>query len=347
VSSALSQIQTSSRQRGAALILALVVVTIVVVLAASVSSDFLLALRRVENQLQSQQGQAYLRGAETIAREVLQTDFKDANTKDHVSETWLEQEQNFDLEGVGVLRGRLSDLQGRFNLNSLVGGKDPPQGQPFTAEQLLFKRLLENLPMDEPPDPIQAAEITRSVVDWIDLDNNTVPQGGAETPFYSSLEVPMKAGNHGRLYSTSELMWVKGMTGEIYEQLKPLVTAVLPAAAALNVNTASAQVLQAMFDGGTLSEAEQLVLERDGEEDNWNGGYESVDKFNEVFKQLSGNDNSGNGNNNQTVETTVRSDYFLLTADVLFLERIFYMRSVLKREEDGRVKVIARSYTDI
>ncbi|MBL4826481.1 MAG: type II secretion system minor pseudopilin GspK [Spongiibacteraceae bacterium] len=328
------------QQRGAALILALLIVSVVVILASALSSDFLLALRRVENQLHSQQAHAYLRGAEVMARQVLQMDFKNANNKiDHISEGWLEIEQNMLLDQ-GQMSGRLSDLQGRFNLNDLPG---TVTGGKYTPSQLQFIRLLKELNLERPLDQLEAEELTRAVIDWIDTNENTDLRGGAETPYYSSgedLKVPMRAGNQA-LNSISELMWIKGMSKEIYLALSPLIS-VLPEGSKINVNTASAEVLQAMIDNGSGTEGEQLVRDRDGDETNPSQGYGTTEDFINQFTAITGMKKADVPDN-----IRVDSEYFLLSAQTLFMDRIFLSQSVLHRDADGKAQVIIRSYTGI
>lgn len=329
---------TTKQQRGAALVLALLILSIVVILAATLASDSLLALRRVENQIYSQQAYAYLRGAEVMAREVLQTDFDLSNKKDHFSEQWLETDQEFQLRE-GVIRGRLSDLQGRFNLNNLVD--QPVAGQRFSVNQQRFIRLLKALPLEEPLDQLQAEDLTRSVVDWIDSNDEIRPEGGAESSYYSGLELPFRSGNQ-LLHSASELMWVKDMTPAIFYALRPHITA-LPEASDINVNTASAQVLQALVAEEAGGEGEEMLYRRDGDINSPSQGFETIEEFNQVYTDIAG---STTGNNPLT-GVQVRSDYFLLSAQVLFLEREFRLQSVLHRDSAGKTRVIARSYGDI
>lgn len=321
------------RQQGAALILALVVVVMVVLLANSLNSDFLVTFRRVENQLHGKQADAYLRGAEGIARQILQQDFIAETGKDHRSEGWLEQRVEFPMDQ-GAIAGTLCDLQGRFNLNNLAGTT-----KGFSGEQQVFIRLLQVLELDNPLDEQLAKDITSAVTDWIDADDLSA-NSGAENSDYSDLELPMRPGNKP-LNSVSELRWVKGITAEIYTALEPYVV-VLPAGTALNVNTAEAPVLRALNTDQDLhpiseGDAEGIITDRDGNVDaglsQQEAGFDEVSAF-----VASHPANALTGPN-----LSVKSDYFLLKTETIFLDRESRLYSVLYRDQDGVIKTIARA----
>ena len=115
-----------SNQSGAALIVALMVVALVAMLAITLGNDFMVATKRVQHQVYSQQAYTYLLGADGFARKWLLDDIKeDDNKSDSEFDIW-----NAELDiptDQGLLSGQLSDLQGRFNLNNLVN--PPPSGR--------------------------------------------------------------------------------------------------------------------------------------------------------------------------------------------------------------------------
>ena len=341
--------QHPGRQKGAALILALVVFGIVALLATSLGMDFLVSVRRAENQLYGQQAMAYMRGAEGLARQALQVDFKnDNNKKDHISEGWLNNTQQYPMD-VGVVSGTLCDLQGRFNLNNLPGQQQQPgqpQGQPgqprqYTLDQELFIRLLQTLPLEKPLDQQQAEDLASAVIDWIDPDNNVSGTGGAEEGYYSDRDPPYRPGNQF-LQRVSELRWVKGMTDEIYRALEPHVTA-LPEATKLNVNTADLLLLRSINQHGNLAplgeaDAQNVMMERDGDVSGgdptkMNAGFDTVDKFIDALPSKP---------QDAKANLDVRSDYFLLESAMLFQDRTFTLRSEMHRDSTGKITTLAR-----
>ena len=324
------------RERGAALIIALLVLALVVMLATSVSSEFLVYFRKVENALHSQQAYRYLLGLEGVGRQVLLTDLKADREQgilmdyalENGDEPWLDNPILFPLD-YGVISGLLTDLQGRFNINTLAGGSPGD----YTVEQKRFIRLLQTLPLDTPIDVDRAQELTNAVADW--LDNESPPQdrlpGGGEDYLYADMTPPRRPANQA-MRSVSELQWVAGFTPEIVRQLEPFVTSWPVANGVLNINTMPDRLLAMLNTDASLLPADTVVIEsiigaRDG-----GGGFAEM---NTVTALLPDTDLTG---------IDVKSSYFLLTGETEFLDRHYHLNSVLWRDNDkGTVKVVARS----
>lgn len=257
------------RNKGAALIVAMLVVSLVVVFAGSMAFDYQFSMRRVSNQILMQQAYQYLLATEAFAGKALMQDLQDDSdndtTVDHRGELWAEEGMVFSLEN-GAYTGRLLDLQGRFNLNSL---KPPPlqEGQypptvPYTISQGIFMRLLqavsdEDLSIDEQT----AKSITEAVVDWLDDDNNTRGFDCGEDDSYFRLDdrEAYRVAN-GPFYSVSELRLICNIPVQLYRRLQPLVT-VWPVngESAININTASAPLLRSIFVPESQLESLQKV----------------------------------------------------------------------------------------
>lgn len=332
-------------QRGAALILALVVFAIVALLAASLTMDFLVSVKRVENQLNSQQAAAYMRGAEGIARKMLRADLNSGGNVVHRNnpDLILSKRIRFPLQDGGEISGMVCDMQGRFNLNNLPGGTTTPGAPPVrTDDQERFIRLLQTLPLETPLSVDQATEIAEAVIDWIDSDDDVTGLGGAEDNYYSRLDPPYRAANQA-IQSVSELRWVKGVNEELFRALEPHVNA-LPAGVEININTADDQVLQSIGEQGNLlplntAQATSIGDERDSATGALPGGFRAVADISQAYR-------------NQSVLTpalanvTVSSDYFLMDIELLFQDRVYYQHAVLHRDgSSGNVSVttIARS----
>lgn len=153
---------------------------------------------------------------------------------------------------VGSLEITIIEESGKINVNGLV----TPIGdyEPFTlaALQRLGTRL--QLPV----------ETWGAVADWIDSDD--MPRsGGAETPYYRTLKPPYSARN-GALMTLTELSLVKGVTPDILDKLRPLLTIYSDQAGSpvstVNINTASKEVLAALDERIDDRMAEQIVDER-------------------------------------------------------------------------------------
>lgn len=230
------------RERGIAAIVAILIVA----LATSASSYLLwyqsLARRHVENLVARAQADAIARAGASWAGAILR---QDEPKVDHLGEIWAQPLPPFDAEGT-TLSGSLEDEQSKLNLNNLV----PPNGQGVNANALAaFQRLLVALQLP--------AELAGAILDWIDTDQEVTQPGGAEDLYYLSLEPPQRAANTP-LADISEIRRIKGVTDEVVKKLSPFVTA-LPTPTKINVNTASAEVLEAAIAGMTRGLATQIV----------------------------------------------------------------------------------------
>jgi general secretion pathway protein K len=133
--------------------------------------------------------------------------------------------------GAGEFSYRISDEQGRLNLNA--------------APLDRVDRLLTAIGLDK-----QARDIINdSLQDWKDPNDLSRINGAESEDFYLKLPVPYRARN-GALQDTSELLQIRGVTREIYrgdkdhQGLADLVTVI--GGNIVNINTASAPVLKAL-----------------------------------------------------------------------------------------------------
>ena len=236
-------------QRGVALVTALLVVSLATVAAVAMATRLQVDVRRTGNLLHGEQAYAYALAAESWAEVILRRDADDSKI-DTLAEDWATALPPIAVEG-GFVSGRIEDLQGRFNVNNLVG----PDGKPSEPDLEYFKRLLGLLEIER--------GLAMALLDWIDADINASFPGGDEDDIYLLQEPPYRAANRP-LVSTSELRLVKGYGPEIIALLEPYITA-LPDPTARNVNTASPVVLQALHADLGAIDAEQIVDAR-GEE---------------------------------------------------------------------------------
>lgn len=231
----------SKRQQGVAIIMVLLIVAIATSLAAYMAMQQNLWQRQVESQFE--RAQARQLGAAGIdwARAVLAEDAR-GNTVDHEKEIWTLRLPAIPIEG-GEVIGAIEDRQGLFNLNNVV------------SNVAQFQRLLAVLGLP--------ADLAPALADWMDGDSE--PQaGGAEDGYYLALAQPYRTSNRA-LVELSELMRVKGFDSRTIESLRAFVS-VLPATRTpINVNFAPAEVLVAVIEGMTLSDARLLVQQRQGQ----------------------------------------------------------------------------------
>jgi len=234
------------KQTGAAGLVAMLVVA----LAAMVASSFMfrshVEWRRLENLARLDQAHWVLRAAENWAAAVLQDDARQSSV-DHAGEAWATQLPPVEAEGYRI-SGAMEDQDGRFNLNNLVA-----DGRTDSRQLEIFQRLLLVLKL---PGGLAAA-----VADWMDEDNEIQQPDSAESAYYEGLASPYRAANRP-LVSVNELMRVRGFNRQVLATLRPFVAA-LPARTQVNVNTARPEMLAALVNGLSLSEAYAMAARRE------------------------------------------------------------------------------------
>lgn len=221
-----------SRQGGMALLSALVIVTVVAGVAARLLRDDVDAHSRFEMMARSDQARQYVLAAEWLGRKLLEADWNDGAV-DHLSERWAEEGRVFPIES-GWVGGRIFDLQGRFNINALVGS-DGALHRPAYDH---LERLLDAA--EAPPATAVA------VAEWISSEPLPLPGARGDRPYLRAS--PPYRRPRAPMVGASELRLVAGMTDSAYRRLRPLVTA-LPGPTDINVNTAPAPVLKALAPG--------------------------------------------------------------------------------------------------
>lgn len=223
----------AAREQGIALITAMLIVAIVATVAAYLSMGQNIWLRQTQNVLDAAQADSVLSGATMLAAVLLRSD-KELNS-DHYGERWAAPLPTFPVES-GALDAVIDDAQGRFNLNNLR----PPTANPTNFDSAIFRRLLATQGLDP--------ALTDAVIDWVD-DGSAALGDGAEDDYYLGLDAPYRAANQA-FTSVDELRLVKGFDAEAVQKLRPFVTVlpVLTGPTKININTAAAPVLAALFE---------------------------------------------------------------------------------------------------
>lgn len=219
------------RSRGIALLVALILVALATAIAGAIVFDTGLGLRRAEGGAAQDQALQLTAGAEAIAAQILVEELAAGNATVHEGQRWRNPIGPLEpIEGVRVT-AQLLDLQGRFNLNSLVTAEGRVDPQALEV----FRRLLTGLELEP--------EWAERMADWIDTDDQALP-GGAEDAVYSS-SIPSYRTPNRPITSVTELLALGDLGAERYGRLAPHVAA-LPRDAAINVCTASAELLDAL-----------------------------------------------------------------------------------------------------
>lgn len=232
--------------RGVALITAILITALAGSVAAGLAWDSALDMRRTTVLLYRDQALHVAMGAESWLASILRQDLEDSET-DHLGEIWASDLPGLPIDG-GEVFGSVEDLQGRFNVNNLIG----QDGRVDQASLEQFQRLLLALGLDP--------RLAGIAADWIDADQEAGFPDGAEDPIYTGLMPPYRTANQA-LSSASELAALEGIDKASLDILLPHVVA-LPGRTGINVNTATGPVLQSLSEDISPQDVERLLAER-------------------------------------------------------------------------------------
>jgi general secretion pathway protein K len=224
-----------ARQRGIALLVAIIMFAIATTVAAAITYNKAMAARRAAATFTLEQALQAGMAAEALAAIVLENSATAQRTQ--TNQDWAHPVGPLEIEGTGVwIQAQLEDLQGRFNINSLLAWDATANDFTVDVDQLtIFKRLLDDQKIDQ-----RYADL---LADWIDPDITPTSQGGEDT-LYLSQTPPYRPPNTFIVH-TSEMLALPGLGAENFAKIAPYITA-LPNDEKVNVCTASGIVLDAV-----------------------------------------------------------------------------------------------------
>ena len=286
-----------SSQTGIVLLAAILVVMLATTIIVTITHGEAFSIRKTGRIQTSERASLYALGLEDWARLILIRDSKDTDT-DHLGEDWAIGIPGLPIEG-GFLSGSMEDEQAKFNINNLLGSEESVKR---------FKRLCDNLEVEKLfIDPL---------LDWMDEDFDIRYPDGVEVQ-YENYRVANRP-----LSDKSELMLIKNMTAEIYQKLRPYITA-LPAPTNINVNTISKEVFLSL---GENLNYESLLDERE------KGAFSNIQNFIERL-QLTVPDTG----------LSVSTDYFNAHGIVVQGELSVSFDTLIHRDSNGKTSVLNRT----
>jgi len=303
-------------QRGVAIITALLIVTIAATVSITISTRLQLDVRRTANLIAMDQAQLYLLAAEEWSQRILRQDKKDSSI-DSLDETWAFQLPPLPVDG-GSIQGTITDLHACINVNALFNN-----GAIDATTQTRLSQLFNNLGITSNP--------TQAIIDWIDSDLETTNPNGAEDGYYLNLQIPYRTANTP-LHSISELRLIKGFEdNKIYARVRPYLCAFIidGTGMTINVNTASAEVLQSLSANMTSSLVADIISRRAESPFNDIKEFTKFAKLDTIIKD--------------TAELSTSSNYFLLRTQAIIGKANKVMYSVIYRDASGKTKVISRT----
>jgi general secretion pathway protein K len=247
-------------------------------------------IRRIENQRLLSQAQWISRGALDWTRLILRSEGDTSAGITYLGGVWgvpIAKTRLSDFLGqIGEVRaeegadtylsGSIEDAQAKFNLRNLVSSPAPGVLQLNPEEIQAFQRLLSLLSLN--------SELAQNVAVQL---RNGLAQSATRfqtqlTPIGSSATTPGSGGATGgtaftdqpgisdddnnavkplQMTSVDSLLDVPGVTPDMVERLRPFVT-YLPTPTAVNMNTATAEVIAAVVPGMSLSNAQGFIARR-------------------------------------------------------------------------------------
>ena len=288
-----------SGQKGMAVIAALVVVTAASLAATSVLERQSAWADTLAGERDRVQGKWVLRSGLDWARLILYNDARN-NAVTLKNAIWAQPVAGLEIRHPANGRsayfsGQLEDEQGKFNILRLAAG-----GSVRTEEVTALSTLLRSLDM---PGHL-AGEIARRVAD-------AQPRAEGNASATALRDIP-------------DLLGLPGMTPELISALMAYLT-VLPADTALNVNTATPEVLSACVPQLSLAHARVLLEERD--RGVW---FTSRGDF---LNRLE------NPSIARDVSVDVRSDWFKVSGLATLDHATVHLRALLRRSRDGAPQI--------
>ena len=331
------------QQKGVAIITALLIVTIATTVSVAISTHLQLDVRRTSNLIALDQADFYALFAEEFTRKKLQ-DTKNFDDLMGSLAQYGQFKQDYPVEG-GFIEGKITDLNSCINVNALVNNN---KLNATTADRLT--QLFTNTQI--------TSNLTDAILDWIDSgagDLTTTPNG-AEDGYYMNLDKPYRTANTP-LRSISEVRLIKGFEDDTnagagdntssFERIVALsknfkdddpdnayapslcafVTSSTPS---INVNTASAEVLQSLSPNMTQALVDSIIEQRKSTPFNSMSDFTGFSNVNTIIKNF------------DNLSTT--SDYFLLKTKATIGQASKVMYSIIYRDGAGKTEVVYRTH---
>lgn len=305
-------------ERGVALLTVLLLVAVMSTLAVAVLDDIRFALRRAANGATVTQAQWYALGAEGLARHQIEA-LARARADGVTLPPGLDRRQVAYPVAGGLIRAKISDRGGCFNVNSVAtGAEEDLRRHPGGVTQLAALMVASDIP------ELDARRIADSVAEFIDSDPTLVAQGGSGT----------------LLAEETELRSVGGMTPEYYARLRPLICA-LPHAVPtiINVNALhpeDAPVLTAVFSGRlSLDTARAVIADRP------QGGWTSA----AAFLDSPAMRRSPPSSDLPMSQIAFASRYFEFLTEVRYGDAEVVMSSLIESAPNGQIRTAARRWS--
>lgn len=329
---------TYRSQRGVALLIAILLVAFGTIIAAAMAYNNAMTARRAASTFEFDQAVLVAQGAEAIAAYGLQQSAKQNYPDTDTSQPWAQQLPSMEVMPGVTLDASMEDLQGRFNLNDLVGTDG---NTPNTAAIAAFQRLLTSLNLEP--------KYADYLVDWIDKNTDPMFPDGAEDSVYMELDPPYRTPNMP-ITSTSELLALPGFTRADFDRLAPYIVA-LPLGVGINTCDAAPQLIDAITGTQQFSaDPQQFAQQRQQA----GGCFPTPADVQTAASNVQGGSGSlgtspstSGQNPQQSISSilTQKSSWFRLTSYVTLGSAEFAVYTTLYEDPTGLARPVLRSFT--
>jgi general secretion pathway protein K len=319
------------KQRGVALLAALILMLAVVLILTNIFYRHQIDVSQASASLHGDQALLIAISGEGWAGELL-SDKNDNRNIDDYGEIWAQAMPLLPVEG-GTLKGCISDLQGKINLNSFVSYRGASLNNELNNFGTMgvakaWLNLMDMLQIPASPDRVA------SIVDWVDVDSTIINSWGAEQPDYEGLTFPRMVANDF-ISDASELAAIKSYSVQEVQMLSPWMTA-LPGSTPININTASDQLILAL--GGENGQQFLDLIKQMRPISDINAFYQELEAYFlipliDVQKRW------------PSTLVSVKSDYFQLYLEVTLGEARIQVKSIMDRQGRTKPVIIAREVT--
>ncbi len=235
-----------AQEHGAALVTVLLAVTLLTVVVVEFTYSAQVDHHLTYNALKALQATCLARSGVNLAMLALKKDAQNSGI-DSLGDDWARALPPLPA-GEGVVLVRVSDEQGKLNLNALRNTSGTINSRwREVAERLFALRDLDPGLLDP-------------LLDWLDGDDFPEPRG-AEKTHYLSLTPPYTPRN-GSLLTLGELGLIEGFTPALRARLDEVITVLPTNNSKINVNTAPLEVLTALFPSVDQAALEQFLKSR-------------------------------------------------------------------------------------
>ncbi|HEV2979012.1 MAG TPA: type II secretion system minor pseudopilin GspK [Casimicrobiaceae bacterium] len=292
--------------RGAAIVMAMLLAALAATIAAALLWQQQRWAGEYERRRDQVQAQALAMAGVQWARQIL---FENAPpTLVQLGQPWAFRLPTTPIEN-GSIGGYITDAQSRLNVNNLANSATVA-----TAARLELQRLFAELGVPN--------ALLNAIADWVDSDDQTTPNGGAEDSYYLAQDPPGLAAN-APVRRVAELLAVRGADPTLIARLAPFVDALdAPTPTMVNVNTAPAEVLVAVVGGLGAAGATALVASRISKP------FANLGDFRTRLP-------SGNFDVDEST-LTVTSDWFVVTIEARQSDTVARARALLRRSTAPR-----------